>query len=54
MDKYILCKFENGKERMIMTCADLELTRKQGEALSEGYVIYETKMIEYGTPISGK
>ncbi len=49
MDKYILCRFENDLEIPIMRTSNLESARKQGEQFKNGYSIYETKLLEYGT-----
>jgi len=50
MEKYILCRIENDREYQVMTTSTLESARKQGAYFNDGYVIYETKMVEYGTP----
>ena len=49
MQKYVLMRIENGIEVMTMQCDSLESARKQGLAFKEGYTIYETKLVEYGT-----
>ena len=47
MQKYILRRFENNREVTVMECDDLISARKQGEVFKGGYVIYETKLVEY-------
>jgi len=49
MQRYVLMRIENGKETMVMQCDSLESARKQGSEFKEGYSIYETKLVEYGT-----
>ena len=47
MLKYVLRRFENGREVTTMETDSLESARKQGEMFKEGYAIYETKLVEY-------
>ena len=54
MLKYILCRIDGDKEYQVMTSSSLESARKQGDAFKDGYVIYETNMVEYALPRENK
>ena len=49
--KYILMKIENGNENMIAHGTSLEgmrsIVRNSPQMFNEGYVIYETRVVEY-------
>lgn len=51
--KYIVCNYENGSEHKVAETSSLEGARSIVENslnfFKEGYVIYESKIIEYGT-----